>query len=87
MGQAAGTADTAAHAGHPLDEVVGEHVLRRTEQGRTALLDAVARDGAVFEGFVQPTLDERLPNRVGQAAAAGENASEIGGVVQNRFRQ
>ena len=85
VGEAAGAADTAAGTGHALDEVFFEQVLLLLEQGYAAFFDAVADHGVGNE--VDLLLLERLRNGIAQAAAAGKDAAEVAGVVQNAYFQ
>ena len=85
VGQAACAAHTAADTGHALDKVGVQHVLALLEQSHAALLDAVAGDS--LQGKVGAMLLQTLCYRVGQTAAAGKNAAEIGGVVQSILLQ
>ena len=77
----------AADTGHALDEVGGQHLLRSLQQRHAAGLDAVAGNGLQLEGLVQALLLEGLGHGVAQAAAAGEDAAVVRGVIQHALGQ
>lgn len=80
VGKAARAADTAVHASHTLDKVIGKKVLRLPEKRYLALLYSVAHDGIEGETFLAVFL-ERLTDGVGKTAASCEYPSVIGRVV------
>ena len=85
VGQTAGTADAAADAGHTFDKVCVELALALFEKSHSAGLDSVAGNGFKLE-ILLTVLLESLCHGVGKASAAGENSSEIGGVVKHALK-
>ena len=83
VAQAGRAADAAALTGHALDEVGVQQAFLGFEQGYPAGFDAVAHGGLEFKfRRVNMLFLQGLGYRCGQAAAAGKDAAEVGGVVQ-----
>ena len=80
--QAAGTLDTAALAGHTLDEVAVKDTLLHLQQGDLTGGDAVAGDSLQLEGILQTLLLDDLGHSSGDTAAVSEVAGVGAGLIQ-----
>ena len=81
MSQASCAVDTTADTSHSLDEVAVKDTLAELEKRQLAGFNSVTNNGLDFE--IDVLLLHSLSRRIGKTAATGEDASEVGGVIEN----
>ena len=86
MGQASCPTDAPTGAGHSFNEIGIQQLFALLEQGNAALFNTVTGGCFQLKIGVAMLLDP-LGHRFRQTAAAGKNASEVGGLIQHSFLQ